>query len=105
MFKIALFIGFCFSFLFGEFEYSVENSNLSVSQKEYVYNYNRLRFRGDYVYENHFVTIIADGVNYFGQRYINSQEFLYLKLLKSDTPIRSFSYNFKGYLSKIMVKH
>jgi len=88
-----------------EFEYRVENTNFTISQgsvnpasdKTYLYNYDRLRFRGDYNSEAFFGTIIADGVNYYGDEYVNSPDFEYLKLQKSDTPFKmQSSYNYYG---------
>ena len=88
-----------------EFEYRIENSNFTISQgsvnpasdKTYLYNYDRLRFRGDYTHDEFFATIIADGVNYFGNSYVNSPDFEYVKLQKSDTPFKTQSeHNFYG---------
>ena len=83
--------------LLADFDYAVENSNFTISQgsidpqsnETYLYNYNRLRFRGDYSDENYFATIIADGVNYLGEDYISSNDFNYVKLIKSDTPFKT----------------
>jgi len=69
--------------LFADFDYRVENTNFTISQgsmnpqndKTYLYNYDRLRFYGDYRLDNFFVTLIADGVNYLGEDYISSNDF------------------------------
>ncbi len=89
----------CTSFLNADFEYRVENSNFTISQGSvnpasdttYLYNYDRLRFRGDYTQDEFFVTLIADGVNYYGDSYVNSNDFEYVKLQKSDTPFKTQS--------------
>lgn len=83
--------------LLADFDYKVENTNFTISQgsinpqntKTYLYNYDRLRFRGDYTNENYFATIIADGVNYLGKEYVSSNDFEYIKLIKSDTPFKT----------------
>ncbi|MEN8303885.1 MAG: hypothetical protein ABFQ64_07430 [Campylobacterota bacterium] len=83
--------------LFADFDYRVENTNFTISQgsvnpqssDSYLYNYDRLRFRGDYTNESYFATVIADGVNYLGQKYTSSNDFEYIKLIKSDTPFKT----------------
>ena len=59
-------VGFLFllsiALLSADFDYRVENTNFTISQgslnplsdEEYLYNSNRLRFRGDYIDENFF---------------------------------------------------
>ncbi|MDQ7043752.1 MAG: hypothetical protein Q9M34_09535 [Sulfurimonas sp.] len=87
------------SLLNADFEYRVENSNFTISQgsinpesdKTYLYNYDRLRFRLAYTQDEFFVSIIADGVNYYGDSYVNSNDFEYVKLQKSDTPFNTQS--------------
>ncbi len=87
MFKKLLFLLFLFPHaMMADFDYRVENSNLSVSQDSLVYNYDRLRFRGDYSQDNFFSTLIIDGINYYGQEYVDSNEFGFIKLIESDTP-------------------
>ena len=86
--KILLFI-LLVSSLFGEFEHSVENTNYTLSQKDYLYNYDRLRFRGDFNSEYFFTTIIVDGGNYLGSDYLESDEFRYKKAIESDTPLNT----------------
>ena len=82
--------------MMADFDYRIENTNLSVSQDSVVYNYDRLRLRGDYFQNNFFSTIIVDGVNYYGQKYINSEEFTLIKSIESDTPFSTASsfYNY-----------
>lgn len=83
--------------LYADFDYTVDNTNFTISQgsifpnedKTYVYNYNRLRFRGDYSDENLFSTIIADSVNYLGHDYVNSNSFEYVKRLEADVPFKT----------------
>lgn len=87
------------SLLNADFEYRVENSNFTISQgsvnpasdETYLYNYDRLRFRLDYAQDEFFATIIGDGVNYYGDSYVNSNDFDYVKLQKSDTPFKTQS--------------
>ena len=83
--------------LFADLDYRVTNTNFTVSQgsidpsddKSYLYNYDRLRVRADYTQDAFFVTLIGDGVNYFGHDYINSPSFQYIKQLESDTPFKT----------------
>lgn len=83
--------------LFADFDYKIENTNFTISQGSanpqnsvgYIYNYDRLRFRGDYSDENYFATIIADGVNYLGEEYVSSNDFKFIKQIKSDTPFKT----------------
>lgn len=84
---------------YAEFDYSIENTNFTISQdgllpdekKESLYNYDRLRFRSDYVQESYFTTIIADMVNYLGYGYINSVSHTIAKAQKADTPFETQS--------------
>ena len=102
--KIAIILFLTISFLRADVDYKVENTNITISQgssyknedKTYMYNYDRLRFRLDYTDEGYFGTLIADGVNYFGHSYINSDTFSYIRSARSDTPFSSQS-NFKDY--------
>ncbi len=97
MLKIVLFLVLIAKILWADFEYRVDNTNFTISQgsiapnvdKTYVYNYDRLRFRGDYTKDNFFATIIGDGVNYYGHDYVSSNDFKYVQLLKSDTPFKT----------------
>ena len=97
MIKKALLLSLLSLSLFADFDYKVENTNFTLSQGSlnpqndttYLYNYDRLRFRGDYTNENYFATIIADGVNYLGEEYTTSNDFEYIKQIKSDTPFKT----------------
>ncbi len=82
------------SLLRAEFIGTIENSNFTLSQealddKTYLYNYDRFRLRGDYLQTNLFATLIADGVNYYGDQYTNTQAFEFLKQQQSDTPFKT----------------
>ena len=103
--KFLLFLAFTCS-VYAEFNYRIENSNFTISQaslipnedKTYLYNYDRLRFRGDYTQEDYFFTLIADGVNYYGEEYVNSINFEYIKLFEADTPFKAQT-SYKEYKS------
>ena len=92
--------------LVAEFTQRIENTNFTISQGSvfpedsttYLYNYDRLRYRADYTYENFFFTFIGDGVNYLGTEYVNSQSFSYLELLHADVPFKTQSafYSYDG---------
>ncbi len=98
---IRLLIGLLVSIasILAEVQYTVSNTNFTISQgsqsfddtKRYLYNYNRLRLRLDYNNENYFATLIGDGVNYYGDDYVNSSTFEYLKLFQADTPFKTQS--------------
>jgi len=83
--------------LLADFDYTVSNTNYTISQgsvfpkddSTYLYNYDRLRFRGDYTEDDFFVTFIGDGVNYLGHDYVTSPSFNYVKLFESDTPFKT----------------
>lgn len=80
------------SFLFisnvhADWDYSYNNTNITTSQNSFLYNYDRLRLRADYTHENFFATIIGDGVNYLGSKYVNSDSFGYVNTQEADTPI------------------
>jgi len=100
--KVAIVTILLASSLFGDFAYKVDNTNITISKdsasedKTYMYNYNRLRFRSDYIDDEYFATIIADGVNYLGDNYVKSNIFEYLKATHSDTPFKTQS-NYKDY--------
>ncbi|MFT5835489.1 MAG: hypothetical protein ACI9RG_000378 [Sulfurimonas sp.] len=102
--KIALLLAFLTTAVFAEFEYRVDNTNFTISQgstqansdKTYQYNYNRLRFRGDYLEGDYFATFIGDGVNYLGSEYVDSDDFNYVKETESDTPF-STQTNYNDY--------
>ncbi len=79
------------------FEWRGENTNFTLSQASliptedmrYAYNYNRLRFYGDWKEDAWFVTAIGDGVNYLGESYIDSLSFEWVQGYVSDTPFRT----------------
>jgi len=85
------------SVLNADFEYTLTNTNLTISQgsflphenKRYLYNYDRFRFDGSFVKDSFFVRCIADGVNYLGDEYTESSSFNYVKSSASDTPFRT----------------
>ena len=87
--KTFLSLVLLFCFVFGDFEYKVENTNFTIASKDLTYNYDRLRLRADIFEDDYFATIIADGVNYYGVDYVNSIEFMYLQNLQSDTPFKT----------------
>lgn len=94
--KLPLFLLLFLHVMYADSDYKVSNTNITVSQNAYMYNYNRLRIQSDYEEESFFGTIIADGVNYFGSAYMNSEEFNSLKLFHSDTAFKTQS-SFKNY--------
>ncbi len=83
--------------LFAEMDYTVTNTNYTISQPSlfpaddarYLYNYDRLRLNSDYKQERYFATFIGDVVNYLGHDYVTSDSFDYVKLVKSDTPFKT----------------
>jgi len=105
MFKKSLLTLILFTTLLqAEFDYTIQNTNFTLSQKD-IYNYDRLRLDLGYSNENYFYKLIADGVNYIGKNYINSNEFSLKKLLKSDTPFKTqtsfYTYNDGSIYAKI----
>lgn len=74
-----------------EFDYRIDNSNFTISQDSIIYNYDRLRIRTDYTNDNFFATLIADGVNYYGNEYVDSNTFSFIKSIESDTPFSTQS--------------
>ncbi len=95
--RISLVLLFCLSSLYADFEYTLDNTNFTISQgsvfpdekERYLYNYDRLRFRGDYSRGKLFATLIADGLNYLGSEYVRSDSFALLQEQKSDTPFKT----------------
>ena len=94
--RFALLLALLPNLAFGDFDYTIDNSNFTISQgsatelqKDYLYNYDRVRFRGDYNKDEFFATIIMDGVNFFGNDYVTSESFDYVKQIKSDTPFKT----------------
>jgi len=100
---ILLFVLFL-QFLYADFDYTISNTNFTISQDsglpaendDYLYNYDRLRFQGEYTQENYFGTLIADAVNYLGHEYINSISYAFVKRQESDTPFKTQT-SFKNY--------
>ena len=90
MSKILIFIIILWStFLFANFQQSIENSNFTMSDgnKEH-FNYNRLRYKVNYKQDDFFSTFIGDVVNYWGEDYISSLSFDYLKKIHADTAFK-----------------
>lgn len=103
--KKIFFILFLFAQnLLGDFDYKINNTNITVSQgldiknedKRYIYNYNRLRLYADYAKDGFFGSMIVDGVNYLGDKYTSSNTFEHFKTVDSDTPFKTQT-NFKDY--------
>jgi len=75
-----------------EHDLTIENTNFTLSKVPYpsedrvLYNYNRLRLTDKIKEENWFVNIITDIDNYYGEDYINSGEYQFLRGIKADTP-------------------
>ncbi len=75
-----------------EHDISIENTNYTISKVPFTdeervqYNYNRLRFTDKIKEGNWFANIIADIDNYYGENYIDSFEYNYLRSIKADTP-------------------
>ncbi len=98
--------------LSADFDYTVTNTNFTISQPSvfpgddarYLYNYDRLRFRGDYTQDNLFVTFIGDGVNYLGHDYVSSTSFEYVKLVESDTPFKTQTTFYDYYEGNVYAK-
>lgn len=87
MFKKRVLLLILFPYLLmAELDYRVDNTNFTISENSMVYNYDRLRFYADFVDANFFGTLIADGVNYYGNEYVDSNNFAILKTIESDTP-------------------
>lgn len=92
-FRISLLLTFSVIPLMAwEQEYSVENSNFTLSvvpygEEERVwYNYNRVRFNYTLREGNWYVSFICDADNYYSKHYIQSDEYTLLRTLKADTP-------------------
>jgi hypothetical protein len=75
-----------------EHDITIENTNFTLSKVPYpsedrvIYNYNRLRLTDKIKEGNWFVNIIADIDNYYGEDYVNSFEYQFLRSIKADTP-------------------
>ncbi len=100
------------STLVADLDYSVTNTNFTISQgsltpnddTRYLYNYNRLRLRSDYTYENYFMTFIGDGVNYLGHDYISAPDFSYITQQEADTPFKTETTYYDYYEGKVYAK-
>ena len=85
-----------------EFDYRVSNTNITttldsqIDDANYIYNYDRLRFRTDYTQDEFFGTMIFDIVNFGGGEFVDSNSFSYIKELEADTPFDTHS-NFYDY--------
>ncbi len=75
-----------------EHDISIENTNYTISKvpspddDRVLYNYNRLRLTDKIKEGNWFAHIIADIDNYYGEDYIDSFEYQFLRGIKADTP-------------------
>jgi len=71
---------------------TIENTNYTISKIPYteddrtLYNYNRLRLTDKIKEGNWFASIIADIDNYYGETYIESFEYQFLRSINADTP-------------------
>jgi len=65
--------------LYAESSYTLQNSNFTIDNGSFTYNYNRLRLDHSYYNDNYFSKFIADGVNYYSHSYTESAEFDLLK--------------------------
>jgi hypothetical protein len=85
-----------------EHDITIENTNYTISkiplpgEERTLYNYNRLRLSDDVKKGNWYVNIIADIDNYYGETYIKSFEYQYLRTIKADTPF-AIETNTKNY--------
>ncbi len=75
--------------LFAELDLKTENTNITLKEDAYTYNYDRLRFSLDWKENGYFTTLIADGVNYYGNKYIDSDLYRARKVVQSDTPFKT----------------
>ncbi|MDD5406463.1 MAG: hypothetical protein PHE73_05950 [Sulfurovaceae bacterium] len=89
---LLAFTGFIWAF---ENEYSIENTNFTLSavpyssnQERIFYNYNRLRFDYTLKEENWYINFIGDIDNYYGKQYIQSDEYQFFRTLHADTPFK-----------------
>lgn len=76
-----------------EHDFTVENTNYTLSKVPYLdtdrtlYNYNRLRLIDNIKEENWFANVIADIDNYYGESYIDSNEYEFFRTISADTPL------------------
>ncbi|MDD3774695.1 MAG: hypothetical protein PHV08_01920 [Sulfurovaceae bacterium] len=100
--KILLTLTIC-SWAF-ENEYSIENTNFTLSVVPYTaderifYNYNRLRLDYTLKKENWHINFIGDIDNYYGKEYMQSDEYIFSRMIKADTPfdIETSTHNYDG---------
>lgn len=75
-----------------EHDITIENTNYTISKIPFteddrtLYNYNRLRLTDKIKEGNWFANIIADIDNYYGETYIESFEYQFLRSINADTP-------------------
>ena len=75
-----------------EHDITIENTNYTISKIPFteddrtLYNYNRLRLTDRIKEGNWFANIIADIDNYYGETYIESFEYQFLRSINADTP-------------------
>ena len=102
--KILFVLGLLTLALFAQVDTTVSNTNITVctgsivanEDKNYLYNYDRLRIKSEYTKGDYFTTLIADGVHYLGEEYIHSQTFNTIRNFRSDTPFETQS-SFSAY--------
>lgn len=90
--------------LAAEIDTTVSNTNISIStasqfpgdDKNYLYNYDRLRLKTEYTKDDYFTTLITDGVHYFGKEFIHSNAFEFIKNMTTDTRFETQS-SFSSY--------
>jgi len=89
---VKFFLILTLSLASAEHEYSLENSNFTLSSVPYesnervLYNYNRLRLNYKFKEDNWYLSFIGDIDNYYGEKYIQSNEYQFLRSIKADTP-------------------
>ena len=92
IFKIPLWLCLTLPLLAIDHDLTIENSNFTLSKVPFlsedrvIYNYNRLRLTDKMKKENWFVNFIADIDNYYGKKYIQSDEYRFLRSMEVDTP-------------------
>ncbi|MDQ1325292.1 MAG: hypothetical protein QG564_416 [Campylobacterota bacterium] len=75
-----------------EHKYTIENTNFTLlatpypTEEKHFYNYNRLRLDHTLKEENWYINLIGDINNYYGKHYLESNEYLFFRTLKADTP-------------------
>ncbi len=90
--KVVLLCCLTVPLMAAEHDLTIENTNFTLSKVPYLsedrvlYNYNRLRLTDKIKEGNWFVNIIADIDNYYGEDYVNSFEYQFLRGIKADTP-------------------